>query len=146
MKMRSVAVAVLAVAAAAFAARGADSSAPPKPSLDGYRGFAFAVPGSQLAFLSEGDRVDVMVTFEASFPEAPKEKTTATILQNCLVKGVRRADKPGENGVLELVVNPNEGQYLALSLQEGVVQIMRRFDGDRKMEPMEIASFRKLFK
>jgi len=152
MKTRRIAAAVLLVALVALAARsGENAAAAPKAkasaSFAGYRGFSFALPGAQLAFVSKGDRVDVLSTFEATVGDTKdKERVTATILQNCVVRDLRKADKPGDNGTVELLLNPVEAQYLALALQEGAVQVIRRFEDDREMKPMEIASFRKLFR
>lgn len=43
--------------------------------------------------------------------------------------------------------NPNEAQYAALSLaQSKSINIVRRAEGDFTMGPMEIATFRRLFK
>jgi Flp pilus assembly protein CpaB len=112
----------------------------------GYRGFALTLPGNQLAFVTKGDRVDVLVTFEAEVKDVKKEKVTATILQNVLIVGLRSPAKLDENGVVELEVNPNEGQYAALAVQQGAVQLLVRAEGDTHMEPMEMASFRKLFR
>jgi hypothetical protein len=112
----------------------------------GYRGFALTLPGTQLAFVNKGDRVDVLVTFDAQMKDNVKEKVTATILQNVLIVGVRAPAKLDENGVVELEVNPNEGQYAALALQEGAVHLLMRAEGDKEMKPMEMASFRKLFR
>jgi hypothetical protein len=114
--------------------------------VTGYRGFALPLPGSRLAFVNKGDRVDVLVTFDAQMKDNVKEKVTATILQNVLIVGLRAPAKLEEAGVVELEVNPNEGQYAALAVQQGEVHLLLRAEGDTKMVPMEMASFRKLFK
>ena len=112
----------------------------------GYRAFALTLPGNQLAFVNKGDRVDVLVTFETKMKDVEKEKVTATILQNIVILGVRMPAKLDENGVVNLEVNPNEGQYAALAVQQGAVQLLVRAEGDKEMKPMEMASFRKLFR
>jgi hypothetical protein len=112
----------------------------------GYRGFSMTLSGSQLAFLNKGDRVDVLVTFDAKMKDDAKEKVTATILQNVVVLGIRQPAKLDQPGVVELEVNPNEGQYAALSVAQGAVQLLLRAEGDTEMHPMEMASFRKLFR
>ncbi|MCX5790177.1 MAG: RcpC/CpaB family pilus assembly protein [Elusimicrobia bacterium] len=116
--------------------------------------------------LKPGDRVDILVTFDAKMADQSKEKVTATILQNVLVLGVganlgqgltakQFGDKQGaeqqqaafsEKGFLSLALNPNEAQYLALALKQGETTVVLRGLGDVEMHPMEMASFRKLFR
>ena len=62
-------------------------AAPQYGLVKGYRGTTLPVGGDQALYLKKGDRVDVLVTFDAATKEA-KEKVTATILQNVLVLGV----------------------------------------------------------
>ena len=78
--------------------------------------------------------------------DGSKEKVTATILQNIVVVNVRKADKVEEPGVVELLVNPNEAQYIALALKQGEVHVASRAADDTEMKAMEMASFRKLFR
>ena len=95
-----------------------------------------------------------------------KEKVTATILQNVLVLGVGTnlgqgvssiqakakeaqvaADQAfSDKGVISLSLNPNEAQYLSLSMKVGDVSIIVRGLGDVELHPMEIASFKRLIK
>jgi type II secretory pathway component GspD/PulD (secretin) len=112
----------------------------------GYRGASLPVSGNQLAFLKKGDHVDVMVTFEARMADQHKEKVTATILQNVLVVDLLKPAKNEDRGTVQLLLNPNEAQYAALSDAEGTIHIARRAPGDAAMPPMEMASFRKLFR
>lgn len=115
--------------------------------LPGYRGVSLPVSGAQSLFVAKGDRVDMLVTFEAIMANDVKEKVTATILQNVLVTGVKKAASPDGQGVVQLLCNPNEAQYAALSLaQASNIVLVRRAAGDFEMRPMEIASFRKLIK
>ena len=115
--------------------------------LPGYRGVSLSVPGSQALFLKSGDRVDMLVTFEALLTNGAKEKITATILQNIVVLKVHKPDTAAGAGVVQLMCNPNEAQYAALSLaQSKSINITRRAAGDIELSPMEIASFRNLFK
>lgn len=141
-------VAAFAVSIRAQDGKKSDEKAPVRKGglAVGYRAISLSMSGSQLAFLSKGDRVDVVVTFEAKMKEDVKEKVTATILQNVVVLGLRQPAKLDETGVVELEVNPNEGQYAALSVQQGTIQLLRRPEGDTEMHPMEMASFRKLFR
>jgi predicted secreted protein len=112
----------------------------------GYRAVSLPLPGHQLAFLKKGDYVDVMVTFEAKMANQRKEKLTATILQNVKVIDVLKPAKMEERGVVQLLVNPNEAQYAALSDARGDLHVVLRATGDFEMHPMEMASFRKLFR
>ena len=130
----------------------------------GYRGAVLGVENEMMKLVKPGDRVDVLVTFDAQFQDR-KEKVTATILQNVLVLGVGGDLGQGMNmrdaanrekaqdsaaafsdkGVLSLALNPREAQYLALSTRLGETTVVIRGLGDLEMHPMEMASFRKLF-
>jgi Flp pilus assembly protein CpaB len=142
MNLRTAAAALLLACCAAVPARSADSSLEVVPA--GYRGMAVPLSGDQAAFVKKGDRVDAMVTFDAKLKDG-KEKVTATILQNVVVLDVIKPARLEDKGVIELVLNPNEAQYLALSLQQGELRLSVRAPGDKEMHPMEMASFRKLF-
>lgn len=132
----------------------------------GYRGAVIPVDTELQQLLKPGDRVDILVTFEALMADNRKEKVTATILQNVLVLGVGQnlgqglsakqfQQKTGaeaqaaaflEKGILSLALNPNEAQYLALAMKQGETTVILRGLGDIEMHPMEMASFRKLFR
>ncbi|MDD5627839.1 MAG: hypothetical protein PHU21_02155 [Elusimicrobia bacterium] len=127
----------------------------PKPALPepdaqglyaGYRALSLPMSGYKIVFLEKGQRVDVMVTFDAVMKDKRKEKVTATILMNVVVVNVQKPAKLEENGVVELLLNPNETQYAALSLYQGELSIARRAAGDTTMAPLEMASLRKLFR
>lgn len=132
----------------------------------GYRGAILTTGKEFLHLVKPGDRVDILVTFDALMQDNRKEKVTATILQNVLVLGVgtdlgqgmdakqagdqeKKADKSAgfsDKGVLSLALNPNEAQYLALATKQGEPTVVVRGLGDVDMHPMEMASFRKLFR
>ncbi|MBI4801220.1 MAG: Flp pilus assembly protein CpaB [Elusimicrobia bacterium] len=132
----------------------------------GYRGCILPMDNEFLRLIKPGDRVDVLVSFDAVMGENRKEKVTATILQNVLVLGVgsnlgqglsaaqaktkdsqSAADQGfSDRGVLSVALNPNEAQYLALSLEQGKISIIVRGLGDVELHPMEIASFKRLIK
>jgi hypothetical protein len=115
--------------------------------LPGYRGVSLPLSGSQVMFLSPGERVDMLVTFDAIMADDRREKVTATILQNVVLLKVDKPETPDGTGLVQLLVNPNEAQYAALSLvQGGSLALVRRAKGDVELHPMEIASFKKLFK
>ncbi|MCX5788375.1 MAG: RcpC/CpaB family pilus assembly protein [Elusimicrobia bacterium] len=115
--------------------------------VKGYRGVAVPLPWYQVLFVEKGDRLDVFVTFEAKMKDGSKEKVTATILQNVVAVNVKKADKVDDGlGVIELLLNPNEAQYIALALKQGEVHVASRAADDTEMKPMEMASFRKLFR
>lgn len=57
----------------------------------GYRGFAIKLDDYQVQYIGKGNRVDILVTFDALMADDIKEKVTATILQNVLVVDVRPA-------------------------------------------------------
>ncbi|HBL15184.1 MAG TPA: Flp pilus assembly protein CpaB [Elusimicrobia bacterium] len=132
----------------------------------GYRGAVIPIESSLLELIKPGDRVDVLVTFDALMADNRKEKVTATILQNVLVLGVgnnlgqgvsakefedkEKAEKQAaafaEKGILSIALNPNEAQYLSLAMKQGEIIVIVRGLGDIEMHPMEMASFRKLFR
>ncbi|MDQ7773832.1 MAG: RcpC/CpaB family pilus assembly protein [Elusimicrobiales bacterium] len=130
------------VAVSSEAARRAAGTVAP-----GYRGTAIPVGGDQLMYVKKGDRVDVLVTFDAKMEKDVKETVTATILQNVVVLNVEKPASPEEPGVIELLLNPNEAQYAALSVAQGKkVHVTVRAPGDLELHPMEMASFRRLIK
>lgn len=132
----------------------------------GYRGTLLMVEPELRALVKPGDRVDVLVTFEAMMADNRKERVTATILQNVLVIAVgtnmgqgmnakqfkdksASEDKSAafsEKSTISLALNPTEAQYLALAVKQGETTVVMRGLGDVEMHPMEMASFRKLFK
>ena len=111
---------------------------------NGYRAVTLPVAQHQLAFIKAGGRVDVLVTFEAILPKGTREMVTATILQNVLVLAVGVV---GAEGAVQLALNPNEAQYAALAVDpKKSLWLIARAPGDEEMHPMEMASFRKLFR
>ena len=112
----------------------------------GYRGVSLSLPGHQLTFLKKDDHVDVMVTFDAKMADKRKEKVTATILQNVRIVDITKPAKGEERGIVQILLNPNEAQYAALSDAQGELHIALRAPGDTEMHPMEMARFRKLFR
>jgi pilus assembly protein CpaB len=131
----------------------------------GYRGAMLPIDPEMKALIKPGDRVDVLVTFEAMMNDGRKEKVTATILQNVLIiavgtnlgqgmdanqyKSKMAAEEKtaafAEKATVSLALNPTEAQYLALALKQGDPTVIMRGLGDVEMHPMEMASFRKLF-
>ena len=174
MKMLRLAVVCAAALAVNGAANAAELAAPGKPTaaaseapaeakavtpvraeklpvglVKGYRGTSLTVSGSQLLFLKKGDRVDVLVTFDAKMEEdgkERKEKITATILQNVIVINLDKPAKAEDPGAVELLLNPVEAQYAALAVAQGNITVSVRAPGDTELHPMEMASFRKLIK
>lgn len=148
MNIRNAAVALTAVAVLAVAVWSAEAPAAKSDSrlVSGYRGITLPMSGADIAFLKKGDRVDVLVTFDAVMTDKAKDKMTATILQNVLVINVQKPAKLEEKGAVEILVNPNEAQYAALGQKQGDLAITIRAEDDKVMAPMEMASFRKLFR
>ncbi|MDD5656174.1 MAG: Flp pilus assembly protein CpaB [Elusimicrobia bacterium] len=132
----------------------------------GYRGAILGIDAELKPMIKPGDRVDVLVTFDALMADNRKEQVTATILQNVLVLAVgtnlgqgmnakqakassEKEDKTAafsEKAMIALALNPNEAQYLALAQKQGETRVIVRGLGDVEMHPMEMASFRRLFK
>jgi len=125
-------------------------AAVPQGLVKGYRGTTLSVGGDQLLYIKKGDRVDVLVTFDARKEDKDKkeykEKTTSTILQNVVVINVSRPEKADDEGAVELLLNPVEAQYAALAAAQGTIHITVRAFNDLELKPMEMASFRKLIK
>lgn len=108
----------------------------------GFRAVTIPFAQHQLANLKEGDNVDVLMTFNITNAKGEKEPVSATILQNI---GVLQVD--AERGNAQLMLDPTEAQYATLSLGVGdALWLARREPGDDKTQPMEMASFRKLFR
>ncbi|MBI4371288.1 MAG: Flp pilus assembly protein CpaB [Elusimicrobia bacterium] len=132
----------------------------------GYRGAILEIPPELKALIKPGDHVDVLVSFEALMNDGRKERVTATILQNIPVIAVgtnlgqglsakqfkqftEREDRTAafsEKATVSLALNPTEAQYLALAVRQGETAVVLRGLGDVEMHPMEMASFRKLFR
>ncbi len=132
----------------------------------GYRGAMLPIEPEMKILVKPGDRVDVLVTFEAMMNDGRKEKVTATILQNVLViavgtnlgqgmnakqfKNAQATEEKtaafAEKATVSLALNPTEAQYLALALKQGDPTVIMRGLGDIEMHPLEMASFRKLFR
>lgn len=132
----------------------------------GYRGAILPIENELKALIKPSDRVDVLVTFDAQMADNRKEKVTATILQNVLVIAVgtnmgqgmnakqfksagEKEEKSAafsEKAMIALALNPNEAQYLSLAMKQGETTVILRGLGDVEMHPMEMASFRKLFR
>ena len=130
-----------------------------------YRAFILEVNNNVSNLVKPGDKVDILLTFEASLKGGTKENMAATILQNILVLGVgsnlgqgldaaskaansekeANAAAFSDRSVLSLALTPLEAQYLALAQQEGDITIVVRSSGDSKMYPMAVSSFSKLF-
>ncbi len=133
--------------------------------MPSYRAFILPVDSSVSSLIKPEDKVDVLLTFDAMIKNGGKEKMTATILQDIPVLGVggnlgqgmdsasraANAEREANNAafsdrsVLSLSVSPVEAQYLALAQEEGVITVIVRSNGDRKVLPIEISSFSKLF-
>lgn len=144
MRTAILAAAVAALTASPLLAQDDFRAKSPPP---GYRGMAVPVADYELQFIEKNDRIDVLTTFEAALPGRKKpEWVTATLLQNVLVLQVNPPSAVSRVGSIEVALNPNEGQYLALALQsKKAVTILLRGKGDAEMHPMEMASFGRLF-
>lgn len=133
---------VLSLSSGLSRAEGESTKVPP-----GYRGMALPVQAYQLQFLGPGARVDVLTTFQAALTDNRTEWVTATLLQNVLVLEVKAPACGEPYGAIQVAVNPNEAEYLSLAVQsKKIVSVALRGKGDVEMHPMEMASFRKLFR
>ncbi len=117
-----------------------------KPDITaGNRGTSVPVPGHQAWFVREGDRIDLLASFENQ-SAAGKEWVTITVIQNALVLGVLRPSNPDETGIIQLLLNPSEAQHAMLSVAQGKVSLTVRAEGDKETRPAEVSSLKKLLK
>ncbi len=125
----------------------------------GYRGAVLPIDPGMKSLIKPGDRVDVLLTFDAMI-EGSRDKATVTILQNVLVVAVGndmgqgqsagqrksmnekddRSSALNDKALISLALNPNELQYLALMQQKGNTSIGVRGLGDNEMHPIPIAA------
>ncbi|MDD5630119.1 MAG: Flp pilus assembly protein CpaB [Elusimicrobia bacterium] len=132
----------------------------------GYRGAILGIEPELRALIKPGDRVDVLVTFDALLTDNRREKVTMTILQNLLVlavgsnlgqgldaKGAKSlADKEertaafAEKAMIAVALNPEELQYLELAKEQGKTSVGLRGLGDHLLHPIKVAMFRELLK
>lgn len=127
-------LAVLALCAPAFCEAKTDDIPP------GYRAMSLVLPAHEWQYLTNGGRVDFLVSFEALM-KTGKHRVVATILQNVLVKNVLPPRAQGEPGTAQLFLNPNEGQYFALSMDgSNKVAVIERGPKDTAMAPMEMTA------
>jgi pilus assembly protein CpaB len=126
----------------------------------GYRGAVLPIDPGMKSLIKPGDRVDILLTFEAVMEGSRHERVTITILQNILVVAVgsnmgqgatagqlkSQTDKDdkllamSDKALLSLALNPNELEYLALAQRQGDIAIGVRGLGDYEMHTMPLAS------
>jgi hypothetical protein len=111
----------------------------------GYRSVSVPVPGDELMDLRPGDRVDLISVFEAQGAKH-KERFAATVLQNVKVLGLGAPKGAEGHGAVLLMLNPMEAQMALLAVRQGPVGLARRGPGDDEIYPMEMTSYRKLFR
>lgn len=132
----------------------------------GYRGVVVPVDSEMMAMIKPGDRVDILLTFDAVMRDNRREKATVTILQSLLVLAVgrnlgqgltaeQREAKLGaeaqvsalsDKGAIGVALSPLEFQYLALAQRTGDISIGLRGLGDTELHQIEMASLNKLFR
>lgn len=119
------------------------AKSPKRP--DTHRGVTFPVKASQLLYLKRGDRVDVLMTFVKT-SAGRKEKVTVTVLQNVPVVNIKKPEKKGAMGAVEVMCDPEEAQKAALGDAMGEIHLAIRAPEDGETRSLEEANFRKLFK
>ena len=132
----------------------------------GYRGAVLGVDSQLKSLIKPGDRVDVLVTFDATMNDGHREKATATILQNILVLAVggnlgqgmtagqakafdereEKAASFADKSTISVALNPEELQYLALAQKQGETMIGVRGPGDGDLHPIPISMLSHLFR
>jgi pilus assembly protein CpaB len=131
----------------------------------GYRGTVLGVDPELKNLIKPGDRVDVLVTFDAQMADGRREKASVTILQNILVIAVggnlgqgmtskqfksfdereEKASPLAEKATISVALNPEELEYLALASKQGETTIGVRGPGDGDMHAIQIATLGHLF-
>lgn len=131
----------------------------------GYRGISLGIEPELRELIKPGDRVDVMVAFNARMTSGRNEKVTATILQNSLVVAVgsdmglgldaKRAEQKkkknarvstfSSKSAISLALSPLEAQYLFLAIEQGTPRVIIRGLGDREMHPIPMSTLSNLF-
>lgn len=121
----------------------------------GYRASALPVERDLALLMKPGDRVDVVVTVDATMVQGGRQKVTLTILQNLLVLSVGKDLGAGAGGgdgeakpasfaekeAISVAVNPIEFQYLALAAESGRLGVALRGPGDVEIHPIKLANW-----
>jgi hypothetical protein len=140
MKPRNAAIVLVALALFAPAPAAAKTDDIPP----GYRAMSLELPAHEWQYLTNGGRVDFLVSFDALL-KTGKERVVATILQNVLVKKVMPPRAQGEAGTAQLYLNPNEAAYFALSTNgTNKIAVIERGSKDMAMVPMEMSALKKI--
>ncbi len=131
----------------------------------GNRAYILEVSNQVAKMIKPGDKVDILITFDAQLKTNSKEKMSVTILQNILVLGVgsnlgQGLDKAAKNknkeeeqnnaafsdtSTLSLSLGLEAAQYLALAQEEGEITVVVRAPGDMNETSVPITSFSSLF-
>jgi hypothetical protein len=112
----------------------------------GYRAVVVPVSCSEAELVRSGDRVDVVATFDRSDSSSIKEARAETFLQNVLALAVQAPRSDQNCGAVVLALNPYESQFAFLAMDRKKIHVSIRPRGDVEIRPMEIISFRKLFR
>lgn len=95
------------------------------------------------------DHVDVLVTFNS--PDEEKKPVTSTIIQNVPVLAVNKnlnygAASKDEPETITLMVTPEEAQQIALSIQQGSIQLVLRSLEDENILPVSSGEMKHLIR
>ncbi|MBR4507946.1 MAG: Flp pilus assembly protein CpaB [Elusimicrobiaceae bacterium] len=131
----------------------------------GNRAYILEVKNQVAKMIKPGDKVDILITFDAQLKNSNKEKMSVIILQNILVLGVgsnlgqgldsaaKNKNKEDEQNsaafsdmsTLSLSLGLEAPQYLALAEEEGEITVVVRAPGDMNENSVPITSFSSLF-
>ena len=131
----------------------------------GNRAYILEVKSQVAKMIKPGDKVDILITFDAQLKNSNKEKMSVTILQNILVLGVgsnlgqgldtaaKNKNKEEEQNsaafsdmsTLSLSLGLEPAQFLALAEKEGEITVVVRAPGDMNENSVPITSFSSLF-
>ncbi|MBI5883917.1 MAG: hypothetical protein HZB91_12530 [Elusimicrobia bacterium] len=111
----------------------------------GYRALSLDLPAHEWQYLTDGGRLDFLVSFEARLSSGGKRRVAATLLQNVLVRKLMPPLDKGGPGTAQLYLNPNEAAYFALSTNgKNKITVIERGPNDTAMAPTETSTLMKM--
>lgn len=129
------------------------------------RAYILPVNNQVAKMIKPGDKIDILVTFDANTKTGGKEKNSVTILQNVLVLGVgsdlgqgldnaskvRNKEEEQNNAAfsdtsaLSLALDLQSAQILALCQETGEVNVVVRSRGDSERPSVTVTNFSTIF-
>jgi len=112
----------------------------------GFRAINVTLDADRAYYLSPDDLVDVIVAFDAGGgSQVPSDGCmVGTILKKKRVLAVKPSETDPGKSVVNVEVNPNEGQYIENSSHLGSIWLSLRKKGDIEDAPMELSTWGKI--